>query len=132
MTLLTIVLFVCTGDEMSRMITRKGKIQTSGMQVPTSIPDSYNISDTNNHDGMEHYLSYVEILDMFENERFPSDDPDIDTYRNIQKSGIHTVVTHPELFPYNDAARWCFMYLQKDTGLIVNASGPSNHLTQRR
>jgi len=69
---------------------------------------------------MEHYLSYVEILDMFENERFSSDDPNIDAYRNIQKIRIHIVVSFWELFPDNDTTNWCFSYLQKDTGLIVN------------
>jgi hypothetical protein len=43
---------------------------------------------------------------MFQNKRFIYDDPDIEEYKNILKSGIHTVVVHPELFPYNDAARW--------------------------
>jgi hypothetical protein len=93
------------------MLTRKGKIQTSGAPVPASVPESFNVSDTNNHDGMEHYLSYAEILDMFQNERFPPDDPDINKYRNILKSDIHMIVSHPKLFPYNDTARWCFSYL---------------------
>jgi len=60
---------------------------------------------------------------MFKNEIFPSDDLNIKAYRNIKKSGIHTVVARPERFPYNDVAKWCFSYLQKDTGLILNASG---------
>jgi hypothetical protein len=105
------------------LFTKKGKSQTSGTPVPVSIPESYTISDTNNHDGMEHYLNYTEILDMFENEIFPLDDPDIEAYKNIRKRGIHTVVARPEIFPYNDATKWCFSYLQKETGLILNASG---------
>jgi hypothetical protein len=54
---------------------------------------------------MEHYLNYYEIFDMFQNERFLSDDPDIEEYRNILKRGIHTVVACPELFPYNDTCK---------------------------
>jgi hypothetical protein len=59
---------------MSQMLTRKGKIQTSRVLVPTTIQDSFNVLDTNSHDRMEHYLSYVEILDMLQNERFPPND----------------------------------------------------------
>jgi len=36
---------------------------------------------------------------------------------------IHTVFARPDLFPYNDVVKWCFIHLQKDIGLIVNASG---------
>jgi len=71
-------LFVCVGEEMSRMLTRKGKSQTYGTPIPVSIPESYTISDTNIHDEMQHYLSYTDILDMFENEIFPLDDLDIE------------------------------------------------------
>jgi hypothetical protein len=73
---------------------------------------------------MEHYLCYTEILDMFENERFSYDDPDIDAYRKIRKRGIHTIVAHPKLFPYNDdATKWCFAYLHKCTQSILNTIG---------
>jgi hypothetical protein len=65
---------------------------------------------------MENYLSYNEIMYMFENERFPSDDPNIDTYKNIWKSGIHTIAARPELFPYNDTTKWCFAYLREIWG----------------
>jgi hypothetical protein len=51
------------------------------------------------------------------------DDPDIEAYKNIRKRRIHTVVAHPKIFPYNDTTKWCFTYLQKDSGLILNASG---------
>jgi hypothetical protein len=123
MILLTIDLFVFTGDETSRMITRKGITQTSGTHVLASIPKSYNISDINIHEIMEHYRCYTKILDMFENERFSSDDLDIDAYRNIRKRGIHTVVARPKLFPYNDATKWCFVYLHKYARLILNTTG---------
>jgi hypothetical protein len=115
---------------MSRMITRKGKSQTSGTLVPVSIPESYTISDTNNHDGMEHYLSYVEILDMFENEIFPSDDPDIEAYINIRKRGIHTVVARPEFFPYNDN-QMVFFISAKGYRVNTQCFRSPDHLTQR-
>jgi hypothetical protein len=60
---------------------------------------------------------------MFQNETFPPYDPNIDEYRNILKRDIHIVASHPKIFPYNEATRWCFAHLQKDTILIVNASG---------
>jgi hypothetical protein len=93
--------------------------------VPTLVPgqDSFNISDMSSHDGREHYPRYYDIYDMFQNEKYLPDDEDIDEYKNIYKSGIHIVVTHPKLFPYNDVAKWCFTHLQKETGMIVNASG---------
>jgi hypothetical protein len=37
-----------------------------------------------------HYAKYHEIYNMFQNEEYPSDDEDIDEYKNIGKSGIHT------------------------------------------
>jgi hypothetical protein len=70
-------------EKTSQMLTRKGKLQNFGTHVPYSIPKLFNITDMKNHDGMENYLSYANILDMFENKRFPFDDPDIDTYMNI-------------------------------------------------
>jgi hypothetical protein len=100
---------------MSGMLTRKGKIQTSRVPIPVSVPKYFNVVDINNHDGMEHYLSYSKILDMFQNEKFPPDDPDIDEYRNILKSDIHMIVARPEFFPYNDISIWFISYLQKDT-----------------
>jgi len=108
--------------KMSWMLTRKGKIQTSKAPIPTSVPESFNVSETNNHYGVEHYLSYTNILDMFWNERFPPDDPNIDKYKNILKSDIHMIAACPELFPYKETYKWCFSYLQKDTILIINAS----------
>jgi hypothetical protein len=83
MTLLNIDSSVCAGDEISFMLTRKGKLQNSGTHVPTSILETFNIADMKNHDGMEHYLNYAEILDVFQNERFMSDDPNIVLYKNI-------------------------------------------------
>jgi len=65
------------------MLTRRGKLQTYGTPVPTTIPESFNIDNMNNRDGMKQYLSYVDILDVFQNEIFLSSDPDIDRYRNI-------------------------------------------------
>jgi len=76
--LLTIDLFVCTCDEMSSMITKKGKIQTSRMHVPSLIPELYNIYNTKSLARMGNYLCYVKILDMFKNERFSFDEPNID------------------------------------------------------
>jgi hypothetical protein len=59
---------------------------------------------------------------MFQNEEYPPDDEDIDKYKNIGKHGIHTMVAHPMLFPYNDVVQWCFTHLQKETTIIVNTS----------
>jgi len=47
----------------------------------------------------------------------------MDEYQNIHESGNHIGVAHPQLFPCNDATKWCFSHLEKDTRLIVNASG---------
>jgi hypothetical protein len=105
------------------MITIKGKAQTSGTLVPVSIPESYIISHNNILDRTKHYLNYVEIMDMFKNEILLFNDPYIKAYINIRKIGIHTIVACPEHFPYNDVAKWCFSYLQKDIGLILNVSG---------
>ena len=69
------------------MLTRKGKLQTSVMSFPATVPKSFNVYNTNSHDGMEHYLNYYEIIDMFQNERFLSDDPYIEEYKNILNQG---------------------------------------------
>jgi hypothetical protein len=116
-------MFVCGGEDMSRILTRKVKYHTSRNLIPVSIPESYTISNTNKHEGREHYRNYVEILAMFENKIFISDDLYIEAYKNIRKRGIHTIATLPKLFPYNDASKWCFAYLQKDSELLLNASG---------
>jgi hypothetical protein len=39
--------------------------------------------------------SYYDIFDMFQNEIFSPNDPNSDEYRNILKSGIHMVASHP-------------------------------------
>jgi len=62
---------------------------------------------------------------MLQNQIFSPNDLDNGEYINILKSDIDKVVARPKLFPYNDAARWCFAHLQKYTGLIANASGLS-------
>jgi hypothetical protein len=59
---------------MSRMTTRKGKLQISVMHVPTTVPNSFNIFDTNNHDVLEHCFIYYDIFDMFKNEIFLPND----------------------------------------------------------
>ena len=65
---------VYAGGKMSRMTTRKGKLQILPiMHVRTIVPDSFNIFDTNNHDELDHFLSYCEIFYMFQNEIFPPD-----------------------------------------------------------
>jgi hypothetical protein len=93
--------------------------------MPTLVPSEYsfNITDMSSHDGRENYLRYYEIYDMFQNEKYTSDNEDIDEYKNICKSGIHIVTTHPYIFPYNEVARWCFTHLQKEIAVIVNALG---------
>jgi hypothetical protein len=116
-------MLVCAAEEMSRMLNGKGKSQTSRVPIPISILESYTIFDTNNHDRMNKYLSYTEIMDMFEIEILPLDDPDIEAYKNIRKRIIHTVASQPEIFPYKDTNKWCLEYLQKDSSLILNASG---------
>jgi hypothetical protein len=95
---------------MSWMLTRKGKIQTL---VHLFLPLSQNPSMFPIQTTMMGWSTTLVMLrlDMFQNERFPPDDPDIDEYRNILKSDIHMIVSHPELFPYNDASIWCFSYL---------------------
>jgi hypothetical protein len=98
---------------MSLMLTKKEKLQIPVAPVPATVPNSFNISDTKKHDGLEHYLIYHDIFYMFHNEVFPPDDTKSDEYINILKNDIHMIVSHPKLFPYNDVARWFFSYLQK-------------------
>jgi hypothetical protein len=70
-----------TGEENVSMQTRKEKNQA--VVGPSPVPGSYsfNITDTNNHDGRENYARYCDIYDMFQNEKYSSDDEDIDEYK---------------------------------------------------
>ena len=105
----TLIFFNCmvyAEGKMSWMTTRKGKLQIlPTINVPTIVPYSFNIFDTNNHDELDHFLSYCEIFYMFRNEIFPPDGTESEEYINILKINIHTIVSHPKLFPYNDVAR---------------------------
>jgi hypothetical protein len=114
---------IYASEKLSRMQTRKGKIQIA--VVPTLILEqtSLNISNMNIHDGREHYLNYDEIYGLFQNERFPPQDKDINEYKNIHKSEIDIVTSHPNFFPYNDGTLWCFTHVKKYIRMITNASG---------
>jgi hypothetical protein len=87
-----------TVKKMSQMQAKKEKNQA--VVRPSPVPGSYsfNITDTNSHDGRE-IMQYTDIYDMFQNEKYSSDDEDIDKYKNIRKSGIHIVAAHPTFFP---------------------------------
>jgi len=47
----------------------------------------------------ENYKGYHDIYHLFQNKEYPSNDEDIDEYKNIRRSGIHIVASHPVLFP---------------------------------
>jgi phosphoenolpyruvate synthase/pyruvate phosphate dikinase len=110
------------GCKMSKMQTRRAKKHASSGPTPVLGTNSFNNTNTDNHDGREHYEKCQDIYDMFQNERYSSDDEDIDEYKNIKQSDIQTIAYRPTLFPYNDFVRWCFTHLQKDTTMIVNTS----------
>jgi hypothetical protein len=120
---------VYVGGKMSRMLTRKGKLQIHATLVPATVPDSFNISDTNNHDGLEHYLNYYDIFDMFQNEIFLPDDPDSDEYINILKSGIHTVASHPNSFLTMMLQGGVFTFTERHR-VDSQCFGPPNFLAQ--
>jgi hypothetical protein len=114
---------IYAGDILSTMQTCRTKGQA--IVGPVNVPGtkSFNIIDTNNHDGREHYVTYQEIYEMFCDDKYLTEDEDIEEYKNIKLSRIHIVVAHPSLFPYNDVVRWCFMHIQKETRMIVNVVG---------
>jgi hypothetical protein len=78
-----------------RVQTRKTKNQVSIGPILVSGLDSFNITDTSSWEIREHYKRYHEIYHMFQNEEYPSDDEDIDEYKNIGRSNIHTVDCSP-------------------------------------
>jgi len=111
-----------TDDRISQVQTRKLKNKAATAPVLIYGTDAINFTDTNCCDGREHYARYHLIYHIFQNEEYHSDDEYINEYRNIGKRGIHIVIAHPMLFPYNDVARWSFTQLQKETATIVNTS----------
>jgi hypothetical protein len=60
------------------------------------------------HTGEDSFPRYDEIYQIFNISNFSSNSEDLGVYQNIQKSGIHLIVAHPTLFPYNEATHWCF------------------------
>jgi hypothetical protein len=60
---------------------------------------------------------------MFHDDKCLTEDEDIEEYMNIKLRGVHIVVAHSSIFPYNDIARWCFTNIQKKTEIIVNDVG---------
>ena len=87
----------------------KGQAIVGLVNVP--VMECFNIIDTNNHDGREHYVTYQEIYEIFCGDKYPTEDEDIKEYNNIKLSEIHRVAALLSLFPYNDVVRWCFMHI---------------------
>jgi hypothetical protein len=60
------------------------------------------VTDTILHTGEDHHPEFEEIYGILESIEFPEDNKVLEVYQNIPKSGIHQVVSRPQLFPYKE------------------------------
>jgi hypothetical protein len=80
------------------------------------------VINTSYHSREDHCPRYDEIYKTFNAGDFSPEDEKFEVYQNIQKSGIHHVVSVP-LSPYNDATKWCFKQFDLNTTTIVSKLG---------
>jgi hypothetical protein len=81
------------------------------------------VTDTTHHIGEYQSLVYDEIYNIFNTGEFSPEDENLEIYQNIQRRGIHLVVSLPPFFPYNKAAQWCFKQFDPNTATIISKHG---------
>jgi len=89
----------------------------------SSHPIEALVTDTNHHTGKDHCPDYEEICKIFNSSYFPMNDEDLEVYQNILKSGIHLVVSRPQIFPYNEATQWFLKQFDATTTNIMRKQG---------
>jgi hypothetical protein len=89
----------------------------------TMNPGDVLVTDTSYHTEEYHFPMYNEIYKTLNTGYFSLKDENFEVYQNIQKSGIHHMVSCPTLFPYNDAVKWSFKEFYLNTFTIVSNLG---------
>jgi hypothetical protein len=56
----------------------------------------------------------------FVKEYFLPEDKDLNVYQNIQESVLYAIESRPALLSYNDAKKWEFSHLDKESCTILN------------
>jgi len=69
---------IYVGGKISKLKTQREKNQV--VAGPTIIPGKtyFNITDTNSHDGREHYAAYQDIYEMFQNDKYTTNEGEIE------------------------------------------------------
>jgi hypothetical protein len=100
--------------------------QNNSMPETSSLQVEVLVTDTTHHTGEDQSLIYDEIYRIFNTGDFSPEDKNLEIYQNIQKSDIHLVVARLTLFPYNEAAQWCFKQFNPNTATITRKRKVSN------
>jgi hypothetical protein len=54
---------------------------------------------------------------------FLKNDPDLNVYQNIQRSGINVIVARPAVLPYSEIPRWEYKNVNTNEEVITNRKG---------
>jgi len=110
-------------EEMSKAVGHRARIPHSTMAPRARSSDAMIMSNTSHHIGIQGSNTWEEMCNMFCSGKFLENNPDLKVYQNIQKSGIHTVVTWLAVLPYSEVPMWAYKNMNTQAQVIMNRKG---------